>query len=209
MSYEVDIPDSINIYICDDCFPVIAMIEFQNMINQQNGVVTSRQKILEAARTGLFLAVLLAVQMLSLPNPVTGVLINAIFIFVLLISGLRHSLLLALLSPVGGIIFGHLPAPVYPGMPVIICGNLVFIGSYQLLKSAGAGGWLRIFVPAALKGLMIGVIGYMVVKLFGGSRSFEWMLVPVLGLQFFTALAGLLAGEQLYQAVARSRGEIA
>ncbi len=181
------------------------MIECREMINQQHNVVAPRQKILEAARTGLFLAVLLAVQMLGLPNPVTGVLVNAIFIFVLLLSGLQHSLFLALLSPVGGIMFGHLPAPVYPVMPVIICANFIYISSYLLLKNAGAGRWLYALVPAVLKGLVIGLIGYMIVKLFGGSRQVEWLLVPILGIQFFTALGGLLVGERLYQTVTRSR----
>ncbi len=191
-----------------DCFVAPAMIECREMINQQQNVVAPRQKILEAARTGLFLAVLLAVQMLGLPNPVTGVLVNAVFIFVLLLSGLQHSLFLALLSPVGGIIFGHLPALVYPVMPVIICGNFVYISSYLVLKKIGAGRWLHILVPAALKGLIIGLIGYLVVKLFGGAKHVEWLLVPVLSIQFFTALGGLLVGERLYQTVTRSRGEV-
>ena len=57
--------------------------------------VASRQKLAVAARTGIFLAVLLAVQLVGLPNPVTGTIVNAIFIFVLLYNGLRHALILA------------------------------------------------------------------------------------------------------------------
>lgn len=177
------------------------------METQQTTHVAMRQGIVMVARTGLFLAVLLAVQMLGLPNFVTGTIVNAIFIVTLLLTGLRHALFLALLSPIAGIFFGHLPAPMYPVLPVIICGNFVCIGTYQFFSTSGNP--IRFVLPAALKGLMIGVIGYLIIQKFGVADQVRWFLLPVLGMQFITAFAGLLAGEKFYQAMIRARGKSA
>ncbi|MDD3148630.1 MAG: hypothetical protein PHD82_15150 [Candidatus Riflebacteria bacterium] len=166
--------------------------------------IAPRQKVVMAAQTGLFLAVLLAIQMIGLPNFLTGTIVNSIFIFVLLLTGLRHALLLAVLSPLGGILSGHLPAPMYPVLPVIICGNIVFIATYQCLAARSV--FVRLFFPAALKGFIIGVTGYFVIYTFGIPEQAKWLILPVLGIQFFTAFAGALAAENFFQALNRSRG---
>ena len=166
--------------------------------------VASRQKLAVAARTGIFLAVLLAVQLVGLPNPVTGTVVNAIFVFVLLYNGLRHALILAFLSPLGGIVSGHLPAPMYPVLPVIVCGNLALIGLYFIFS--GGSMPLRLVLPALAKGLIIGVAGYKIVQILDLMETAKWLLMPVLGIQFFTAVAGLFVGERLFQSLLRGRG---
>lgn len=166
--------------------------------------VASRQKLAVAARTGIFLAVLLAIQLVGLPNPVTGTIVNAIFVFVLLYNGLRHALILAFLSPLGGIVSGHLPVPMYPVLPVIVCGNLSLIGLYFIFSQHSVP--LRLVLPALAKGVIIGGAGYMIVQILDIMVAAKWLLVPVLGLQFFTAVAGLFIGEKLYQSLLRGRG---
>ncbi|GEM_PF-750391 len=166
------------------------------------------QQIVVLARTGLFLAVLMAIQLVGLPNLLTGILVNAILIFVLLMSGLRHALFLGLLSPIGGIISGHLPAPLYPVLPVIICGNFVFVAACQLMTRLGAALPVRCLLPAFLKALIIGLAGYLVVKMVGATNQANWLLLPVLGIQFFTAFGGLLAGERFFQVLLRARGKV-
>ncbi|HNS09665.1 MAG TPA: hypothetical protein PKN29_08185 [Candidatus Ozemobacteraceae bacterium] len=167
--------------------------------------VASRQKLAVAARTGVFLAVLLAVQLIGLPNPVTGTIVNAIFIFVLLYSGLRHALILAFLSPFGGIVSGHLPAPMYPILPVIVCGNFALIGLYFIFSKHSMP--LRLVFPALVKGVIIGVAGYVIVQILDIVATAKWLLMPVLGFQFFTAVAGLFVGERLFQSLLRGRGD--
>lgn len=166
--------------------------------------VASRQKLAVAARTGIFLAVLLAVQLVGLPNPVTGTIVNAIFIFVLLYNGLRHAVILAFLSPLGGIISGHLPVPMYPVLPVIVCGNLALIGLYFILAKQSMP--LRLVFPALAKGVIIGGAGYAIVLILDIMATARWLLMPVLGVQFFTAVAGLFVGEKLFQSLLRGRG---
>lgn len=173
------------------------------MHNRQLDSVAARQRLASLAQVGLLLAVLLAIQVIGLPNLVTGSMVNAVFVFALYFTGLRGALLLAFLSPFGGILSGHLPAPMYPLLPVIICGNFVFVWACKI--GAGAGFLIRVFLPAALKGAIICVAGLALVQTLGLADQVRWLVVPVLGIQFFTALIGIVAGEKLFQAVSRGR----
>lgn len=173
------------------------------MNNQANFPVSMRQRLVATTQTGIFLAVLLAVQLLGMPNFVTGALVNGIFIFVLLQIGLRHALLLALLSPIGGIMSGHLPAPLYPLLPIIICGNFLLIGLYKIFYRYSA--IIRLVMPSAIKGLLIGWAGTIVIHILNLSDKVKWFIMPVLGIQFFTAIVGLIIGEKAFQAFNRDR----
>ncbi|MBU1106946.1 MAG: hypothetical protein KKB51_09790 [Candidatus Riflebacteria bacterium] len=160
-----------------------------------------RTPLVIVSQAGVFLAVLLAVQMLGLPNPVTGTLVNALLIFIMLNLGARYAVMLAILSPVGGIISGHLPAPLYPLLPVIMSGNVLLLAIYALLRNLPA--LVRYVVPAAIKGIMIWGAGVMIIDSLKLSDKVQWLILPVLGIQFFTAAAGLLLGEKLFAAFSR------
>lgn len=163
--------------------------------NFENAAMQNRIDLL--TQTGVFLAVLLSVQIIGLPNPVTGTAVNSILIFASLKLGVRYALILATLSPVGGMIAGHLPAPLYPVLPVIVCGNYMLVVLYRFLLRRHI--LVRFLIPALLKGILIGGAGLMIVKMLDLGRMVNWLLLPVLGLQFFTAFAGILAGEKLFE----------
>jgi membrane associated rhomboid family serine protease len=163
--------------------------------------VAVQRKLRSLTQSGLFLAVLLAVQMLGLPNPVTGVLINAILIFVSLHLGVRYALILSTLSPIGGVVSGHLPAPLYPLIPVIVCGNYLLVLGYRIFLGRSAA--LRMVFPALAKGALIGFAGLAIIRILKITATGGWVLLPVLGLQFFTALAGTIGGERIFLQVNR------
>lgn len=174
-----------------------------SMSFSDKNTLAPQHKLLLLAQTGVFLAVLMAVQILGLPNPLTGTLVNAILIFASLRLGLRYALILATLSPVGGIISGHLPAPLYPVFPVIVCGNFLLLFFYRLLMRRHL--LLRLVFPAVIKGAMIGGAGYMIIQILKIGEKVKWFLLPVLGLQFFTALAGIVLGEMLFARLDKDR----
>lgn len=160
-----------------------------------------QKKIARLSQSGLLLAVILAVQIIGLPNPVTGIIVNAVLIFVSLHLGLQAALLLAFLSPVGGMISGHLPIPLYPLMPVIVCGNFTMIILHWFLKKHSS--YFRLLFPALLKGLIIGGAGYMIVQILQLGENGKWLLLPVLGLQFFTAFGGIMIGEKISNQISK------
>lgn len=147
------------------------------------------------AVTGLVLAMVLALQMIGLPNLLTGVVVNAVFVFMVGYAGARNAAVIGLLSPVGGLFSGHLPAIMYPLVPVIIIGNLIFIIIYALLRQSV---WpVRFFVPAGAKALLIYCVGMAVINHMAIVQKVSWLIFPVLGIQFFTAIAGIFCGEKL------------
>lgn len=178
-------------------------VRIENMSYRQSAYAATQNKLVVTAQTGVFLAVLLAVQVVGLPNLVTGSMVNAIFVFTLHFLGVRSALFLAFLSPFGGILSGHLPAPMYPLLPVIVCGNFVLVWACRV--SAGSGLLLRVVVPAALKGVIIGMAGFTVIRVLSLTEQVRWLVLPVLGIQFFTALVGIVAGEKLFQAIVKGR----
>lgn len=192
--------------MCDSglaCLPAVRyVLDLQLMENEQPTQSRVSSQLIQLSQAGIFLAVLLAVQLLGLPNPVTGILVNALLTFVLLHLGTRYSLMLAILSPLGGIVSGHLPAVLYPLLPVIMCGNILMLAGYSLMRNMPAVA--RYAVPAAFKGAVIWVAGMMIIEFLKIAANAQWMIAPVLGMQFFTAAVGLLAGEKLFAAIRRS-----
>lgn len=160
-----------------------------------------QQGLRGACHAGIMLAVLLAIQIMGMPVALTGVLVNSIFIYTMLETGIRYSMILAVLSPAGGMIAGHLPPVMYPLMPVIMLGNVSFIALYRLLENRNIS--VRLLVPALFKALLIGIVGMYIVKILELGDRVTWLVAPVLGLQFFTAIGGILLAEKLFQSVYR------
>ncbi len=152
------------------------------------------------AMTGLSLSLLLAIQIVGLPNLLTGIAVNAIFIFVLLYLDFRSALFLCILSPVGGLLSGHLPVIMYPLVPVIVVGNLLYIYLYDCFC---ARSWfVGIFIAAVAKSIFIGLLGYSLLYWLEILDKVRWLVLPVLGIQFITAFLGALLGERLNRSLA-------
>lgn len=159
---------------------------------------TVRERIL----AGLCLGLILAIQAMRLPNPITGVAVNALFVVAVRLIGCQGALLVGFLSPICASLTGHLDLPLQPLLPLIIVGNLLFIGLYGRLT-----GTIRFLLPPLGKALTIGVGGVILARLIGLAPQFQPLLAMLLGIQFFTALGGILVGEQVArQLPASARG---
>ncbi len=143
---------------------------------------------------GVLLGFILALQMLRLPNIVTGVVVNAVFIIIFYRSGLKLAVASGMLSPFGGVMTGHMPVTFYPLIPVIILGNVAFILGYGFLEKKTI--WIRVIFPAFLKAMLIGIIGLVVIKQLNIGENLKWAVGAVLGIQFFTATIGVLLAEK-------------
>jgi hypothetical protein len=97
--------------------------------------LTNTAKIKWITRTAILLSLLLAFQMLGLPQPVTGPVINFILLFAIVLNGFYSSLIIGSVSPVIAFARGILPAPLGPMIPFIILANLVYITIFALARS--------------------------------------------------------------------------
>ena len=141
------------------------------------------------------LAVIMALQAINLPNLVTGVIVNAILVFVYIFSGIKSAVLICLLSPFCGFITGHVPVLMYPVVPMIVLGNCTLILLLSKLEKKSM--FIKLFVPALIKAAIIGVGGFMLVNIFLPDKTGNFLLFSVLGIQFFTAVPGVLLGLKL------------
>lgn len=169
------------------------------MNNPENGIYPEQNTLKSLAQTGLSLALLVAMQVIGLPNWITGIAVNAVFIFVFLQLGLKFAAFLAILSPVGGLVSGHLPAVLYPLVPVIIVGNLLLISIYSPLKNRNL--FLRLILPSLFKASFIFLIGMNIISWLEIGEKLKWLALPVLGIQFITSCGGILLGEKLFSAI--------
>jgi len=171
------------------------------MESERQNEGTGRRQLILVSQAGIFLAVLLALQLVGLPNPVTGTLVNALLLFVLLRLGARYAMMLGILSPIGGIVSGHLPAPLYPVLPVIMTGNLLMLAGYYMVQRLPAP--VRYSLPAIAKALVIWGAGSMIVNFLKLSDQVQWLFMPIATMQFFTAAIGMFVGEKFYNAVSQ------
>lgn len=155
-----------------------------------------KNNIHSIALTGVLLATLIAIQFLKMPTPVAGVAINAIFIFALLSASIANAAALAFLSPICAFLTGTLAAPLYPLVPVILAGNLVYVFLYNYLKKSSR--LIRILFPSLTKGLIISLIGFKLIEYLQLTENIKWLLIPVLGLQFLTSILGIILAEIIY-----------
>lgn len=158
-----------------------------------------RLKIKHLALNGVMLAIILALQMINMPNIITGIIVNAVFIFVTIYAGINYSFILCILSPLVGIVTGHVIAPMYPVLPVIALGNIALVVLYNKFKSKKI--WLRCVMPSLIKAIIIGGIGWLVINYFVPENLAYWVVLPVLGVQFFTAIPGVWLGEKLREKI--------
>lgn len=156
----------------------------------------NKKRINTIALNGILLALILALQMVNLPNLVTGVVVNAVLVFILLYSGLRAAVTICLLSPLGALITGHMVGPMYPILPVIALGNVLLV--VILKKIHNKATWMKLILPSLGKALLIGFGGMMVVKFFVPDNLANWLVLGVLGIQFFTAVPGIWLGIKLF-----------
>ena len=125
---------------------------------------------------------------------VTGPLINAIFILVLFLVGIRSALILCLIPSLMALAGGLLPAVLAPAIPFIMISNAIYVISIEYLfknsKEEIKGFWTGVIIGSALKFiflfLSVNIIVKLLVKQELAAKVAQMMSWP----QFATAIAG-------------------
>jgi len=125
---------------------------------------------------------------------ITGPVINAIFILVLFLVGIRSALVVALVPSLMALAGGLLPAILAPVVPFIMISNVIYIlvidRIYEFSKDRLTGYWLGVFIAATVKFLFlfstISIIAKLLIKQELTIKVAQMMSWP----QFTTALMG-------------------
>ena len=173
------------------------------------------------ALSSVVLALLLVLQTIGLPKPITGLFVNASIIVVTRRCGPAYGMLLGLTTPCVALLTGILPPPLLALLFPIALGNVTFVALYHLSstetpfqqksspapvtceaeKSSTSTSWLRTLLRLTLaplgKALVITLGAHMLSKLFSLPETILPVLQFIVLLQFATALGGILLGEYL------------
>ncbi len=139
-------------------------------------------------RTGVLLALTLAVQLLKLPQLATGIGVNALLLITMFTVGPIQATTIGLITPLVALMVGIIKPPMAPALPFIMISNAVIILTFYYLRNKNK--YFSLGVAALAKFLV----------LFGATKLVLGALLPppilekvavVFGItQFFTAIAG-------------------
>lgn len=111
-----------------------------------------RFSVRQLTRIALLLALTLAVQLLRLPAPVTGPLVNLMLILSTALAGTAGGAGVGLLTPWTALLLGIIPPILAPAIPFIMAGNAIYCLSYGALEGKIKGGSiLGVALGAVLK----------------------------------------------------------
>ena len=159
------------------------------------------------ALSSVVLALLLVLQTIGLPKPITGIFVNGSFVLVTRRCGPAYGMLLSITTPFVAVLTGILPAPLLPLTMPIVLGNVTFVALYYIsLKKPftflrGESPW-----PHALWRLIIAPAGKAVVIALGANLIVRLMTLPpsvtavvnfIVFIQLATAALGIVVGEYL------------
>lgn len=150
-------------------------------------------KIKFITRTGILLAVALAVQMGGFPQPITGPLINTILYLAALLVGGWSGIIIGICTPVIAFMRGILPAPLGPMIPFIALGNGALVVVFSILK--GKNKIFGIIIASLVKYLILFTAVSYIVDV--PDKIAQIMSLP----QLFTALSGGVIAILAYKAL--------
>lgn len=156
-----------------------------------------RQKTVRLTRLVLLIAITLILEMIGLPQPFTGPLVNLMLVLTTLITGVSGGIALGAITPLIALLRGQLPPPLAPFVPFILVGNGLYVLLFALLYGAGQGlplrswrAWLGILTGSAVKFVWLFTAARLLVPLLF-TRALPPPLVAAMALpQLFTAMAG-------------------
>lgn len=161
-------------------------------------------------RLAILLAFTLIVQMLGIPQPVTGPLINLVLFLTVLLLDIKAAVLVGLLTPIIALWRGQLPSILAPMIPFIMLGNAVLVILFglgiKILKNLKVSFFFNlagVVMSSFFKFLIIYSSAHLIVPLLFGFHFSEKILVMMALPQFITALAGGLVALGIFNFLRR------
>ena len=96
---------------------------------------TSQSMIRWVSRTAVLFALTLVIQLLGLPQFITGPLVNAFLLLATMVVGVSSGMVIGLFTPWVAFSRGILPAPMGPMIPFIMLGNVTIVIVFFLITT--------------------------------------------------------------------------
>ncbi|MGE5560833.1 MAG: ECF transporter S component [Chloroflexota bacterium] len=161
-----------------------------------------RFSVRDLTRAAMLLALALVIQMLRLPQLVTGPAINAILLLAVPLVGGLAGVLIGFVTPWVAVLTGIIAAPLAPFAPFIMVGNASLSLVYAALRRVNS--WLAVGAAAVVKFLWLTLSVKYIAALFNVKvppKAVATFQLP----QLYTALAGGLVAIALLALPAMKR----
>ena len=160
-------------------------------------------------RLVFLISLTLVLEMIGLPQPLTGPLVNMMLFLTILILGRFAGMTLGSITPIIAAFRGQLPALLVPFIPFIIIGNILLVIVYFLLKNQpteqspkigkSVSHWIGICAASITKFLWLYLSAKFVLPLVFG-KALPPLFISMMSLpQLFTALLGGFLATIIYQ----------
>lgn len=156
------------------------------------------QRTLFISRLAILLALTMIVQMIGLPQPVTGPLVNLILILSVLLLNIKAAMVIGGITPLLALWRGQLPAMLAPMIPFIVLGNILFVsvfGGCRILLhrfrlNTGITDLIALIAGSGVKFLLLWSGAVWFVPLIFGKEFSPQFILMMSTPQFVTALIG-------------------
>ena len=139
-------------------------------------------------RTGILLALALVIQLMRLPQPITGTAVNAILLISLYTVGVFEASAIGSITPVVALAVGIIKPPMAPVVPFIVLSNLIFILIVHGLQKKNVYG--QIILAALGKFVFLVAAVRLILTQFLAPPVWEKVAIAFGVTQLFTALVG-------------------
>ncbi len=148
-------------------------------------------------RLVLLISITMAVEMIGLPQPLTGPFVNFMLILTSLLISTPAGMALSCITPLLALLRGQLPAPLAPMVPFIILANMLFVVLFNAIHRKAPRGaatvWrsgLAVVLSAFGKSLVLFVAARFLLPFLLG-KTLPSALISLMALpQFVTAVIG-------------------
>ncbi len=156
-----------------------------------------RTRTLFLTRLVLLTAITLSLEMIGLPQPLTGPLVNMMLIFTTLVTNVYGGMALGALTPLIALLRGQLPPVLAAFVPFIILGNALFVLLFSVLQRRlrrtswhTATAWPGIAIGALAKFAWLFISARFLLQIFVSAALPEKFIAMMTFPQLLTALIG-------------------
>ena len=180
---------------------MLATTNFSRQLkNERIGIM--RYSNTKISRLVFLIALTLIIEMVGLPQPVTGPLVNMMLILTTLIISPLAGVVLGAVTPIAAVLRGQLPPLLIPLAPFIVFGNAIFVLLFAMLFRISTvrrriqqplfstRSWISLVAAAAAKILWLYSAVRLVLPLLIGKSAPPAILALMSAPQFFTAVIG-------------------
>ncbi len=152
-------------------------------------------------RLVILISLTLAIEMVGLPQPITGPLVNTMLLLTTLLLNVTAGIVLGIITPLTAVIRGQLPPVFLPMVPFIVAANILLVSIFGILIKTFKTTKLHNKTPLLSPAHWIGLLAGSTVKFLFLYYSAKTLVPLMFGKNFSPQFLAMMALPQFITAV--------